>query len=45
MVTIALVLIFVVVFVPLSIAAQQWLFNNAVEKRDPEWELYQQRYD
>ena len=45
MVTIALVLIFVVVFVPLSIAAQRWLFNNAAEKRDPEWELYQQRYD
>lgn len=45
MVTIALVLIFFVVFVPLSIAAQRWLFNNAAEKRDPEWELYQQRYD
>ena len=45
MVTIALVLIFFVVFVPLSIAAQRWLFNNAAEKCDPEWELYQQRYD
>ena len=45
MVTIALVLIFVMVYIPLGIAAHRWLFKNDAEKRDPEWEIYQQSYD
>jgi len=45
MVTIALVFVFLVVSVPLGIAAQRWLFKEAGEVRDPQWELYQQRYD
>ena len=45
MLTIALVFIFVVVSVPLGIAAQRWLFKEADAVCDPEWELYQQRYD
>jgi hypothetical protein len=45
MVTLALVLIFVVVSVPLGLAAQRWLFKQAEGVDDPEWELYQQRYD
>ncbi len=40
------VVIFVVVLsVPLGIAAQRWLFKEANEGCDPQWELYQQRYD
>ena len=45
MVTIALVFVFLVVSVPLGIAAQRWLFKEAGEVRDPQWELYQHRYD
>jgi hypothetical protein len=45
MVTIALVFIFVVVSVPLGIAAQRLLFKEADEGCDRQWELYQQRYD
>lgn len=45
MVTLALVFIFIVVSVPLGIAAHQWLFKQADGSCDPEWELYQQRYD
>ena len=45
MVTIALVFVFVVVSVPLGITAQRWLFKKADRVRDPEWEIYQQRYD
>jgi len=33
----------VLVFTELTI--QRWLFKNGAEKRDPEWELYRQRYD
>jgi hypothetical protein len=29
----------------LGLAVQRWLFRNSAEKNDPEWELYQQRYD
>jgi hypothetical protein len=29
----------------LSIAVQRWLFKRSDEIDDPEWELYQQRYD
>ena len=33
----------VLVFIELTV--QRWLFTNDAEKRDREWELYQQRYD
>lgn len=45
MVTLALVFIFFVVSAPLGIAAHQWLFKEEGLVCDPEWELYQQRYD
>jgi hypothetical protein len=38
-----LVLMSVLVFLGLTL--QRWLFRNSAEKNDPEWELYQQRYD
>lgn len=37
------VLMLVVVFLGLTI--QRWLFRYSAEKNDPEWELYQQRFD
>ena len=40
---ITFVLLPVVLF--LGLALQQWLFRNEAEQSDPEWELYQQRYD
>jgi hypothetical protein len=43
MLTLTFVLMFVLLFLELSI--QGWLFRNSAEKNDPEWELYQQRYD
>jgi hypothetical protein len=33
------------VFVFAGITVQRWLFKDVAEKRDLEWELYQQRYD
>ena len=45
MVIIALVFIVVVVSIPLGITAQGWLFKQADELVDREWQLYQQRYD
>jgi hypothetical protein len=33
------------VLVFLGLTIQRWLFRNAAVKNDPEWELYQQRYD
>ena len=45
MVTIALVFIVVVASVSLGIAAQRWLFKGTGEVCNPEWELYQQRFD
>ena len=45
MFTIFFVLVFVVLIVPLEIAAQRWLFKEADEVSDSQWELYQQRYD
>jgi hypothetical protein len=30
--------------VVLGIAVQRWLFKGSDERKDPEWELYQQRY-
>ena len=44
MITIALVFI-VVVSVPLGITAQHWLYKGTGEDCNPEWELYQQRFD
>ena len=44
-VVLTLVFIFVVVSIPLGIAAQRLLFKEADEVYDPQWELYQQRYD
>jgi len=41
--TLTLVLMPVVVFLGLTV--QRWLFSNSAEQNDPEWELYQQRYD
>ena len=45
MVTIFFVFLFIVLSVPLGIAAQRWLFKGTNEVCNPEWELYQQRYD
>ena len=45
MVTIFIVLLFFMLAVPLGLATQRWLFKEAGEVRDPQWELYQQRYD
>ena len=45
MLTIALVFIFVVVSVPLGVAAQRWLFKETDGVCDRQWEIYQQRYD
>ncbi len=44
-----LTLIFVFALMPvlvfIELTVQQWLCNKCTEKRDLEWELYQQRYD
>ena len=45
MVTLALVFIFVVMSVPLGIAAHQWLFKQADGSCDPAWERDLQRYE
>ena len=45
MFTLFLVLVFFVLFIPLGLTAQLWLFQQTGEVVDPEWELYQQRYD
>ena len=45
MLTIALVFVFVVVAVPLGLAALGFLFQGTDAVYDPQWELYQQRYD
>jgi hypothetical protein len=44
MTTIFCLMLFVVLVI-LSLAAQQWLFQDADQVYDPEWERYQQRYD
>jgi hypothetical protein len=33
------------VLVFLDLTVQRWLFRNEASQNDPEWELYQQRYD
>jgi hypothetical protein len=45
MLTFFIVLALMPVLVFIELTAQRWLFKNDAEKRDPEWELYQQRYD
>jgi len=45
MFTIILVFLFFVLAIPLGLATQRWLFQEQGEAIDPEWELYQQRYD
>jgi len=37
--------LFIVLIIPLAMAAQGRLFQPTREAIDPEWELYQQRYD
>jgi len=43
--TIFLVVLFFLLAIPLGLAAQRWLCQQEGEVVDPEWELYQQRYD
>ena len=45
MVTIFFIFVFVILIVPVGIAAQRRLFKDAEKVYDPQWELYQQRYD
>ena len=45
MLTIFIVFLFFVLAIPLGLAIQRWLFQQTREVVDPEWELYQQRYD
>ena len=45
MVTLFITLALMPVLVFLGLTAQRWLFRNSTVKTDPEWELYQQRYD
>jgi hypothetical protein len=45
MLTLILPFVLMPVLVFLGLTAQRWLFGNSAEKTDPEWELYQQRYD
>ena len=45
MLTLILTFVLMPVLVFLGLIAQRWLFGNSAEKNDPEWELYQQRYD
>jgi hypothetical protein len=45
MLTLILTFVLLPVWVLLGLTVQRWLFENSAEKNDPEWELYQQRYD
>jgi hypothetical protein len=45
MLTLILTFVSMPVLVFLGLIIQRWLFRNSAEKIDPEWELYQQRYD
>jgi len=45
MFTIILVFLFIVLTVPLGLATLGFLCQEQGEALDPEWELYQQRYD
>jgi hypothetical protein len=43
--TLFLILVLMPALVFLELTIYRWLFRNSGEKTDPEWELYQQRYD
>jgi hypothetical protein len=43
--TLILTFVLMPVLVFLELTIYRWLFRNSAEKIDPEWELYQQRYD
>jgi hypothetical protein len=43
--TLILTFVLMPVLVFLELTLHRWVFRNSVEKIDPEWELYQQRYD
>jgi hypothetical protein len=45
MLTIVIIFALMPVLVFVELTLQQWLFTNSAEKRDAEWELYQQRWD
>lgn len=45
MMTLFLILRLMPVLVFIGLTVQRWLFKNGAEQRDPEWELYRQRYD
>jgi hypothetical protein len=45
MLTLILTFVSMPVLVFLGLTIQRWLFRTFTEKNDPEWELYQQRYD
>jgi hypothetical protein len=45
MFTLFFVLVLFLLIIPLGITAQRRMVQQGVEVFDPEWELYQQRYD
>jgi hypothetical protein len=45
MLTLFLTFVLMPVLVFLGLALLRWLFRHSGEKNDPQWELYQQRYD
>ena len=45
MITLFLTFALMPVLVCLELTVQRWLFRNSDENDDPEWELYQRRYD
>jgi len=45
MLTLILTFVSMPVLVFLELTIQRWLFRNSTVKIDPEWELYQERYD
>jgi hypothetical protein len=45
MLTILLIFALMPVLVFIELAIQRRLFKNSAARRDPEWELYQQRWD
>ncbi|HEY6285874.1 MAG TPA: hypothetical protein VIX20_09450 [Ktedonobacteraceae bacterium] len=45
MLTLILTFVLMPVLVFLELTLYRWVFMNSGEEIDPEWELYQQRYD
>ena len=45
MLTLILTFVLMPVLVFLILTLQRWVFRNSTENYDPEWDLYQQRYD